>query len=118
MELKGLLHVKNDTEVKSDTFKVREFVIEVANEKNSEWNDFVRFQLMQDKCAKIDNVHLGDEVTVTFNIRGRKSEKDGKVSYFNSLDAWKIDINKVGATTQPPAECPTHDDDGSDHLPF
>lgn len=83
----GLLVVKEDTVKKTETFSVREFVIEVAGDR---FSDFVKFQLSNDKCLLIDSFQLGEMVEVSFNVRGRKWEKDGKVSYFNSLDAWRL----------------------------
>ena len=108
-ELKGILIVKEDEQQISASFKKREFVIEVVNERNTEWNDFIKIQLTQDRCALIDTVSLGDELNVSVNIKGRKWEKDGKVSYFNSIEAWKIEkINQLNAAdyanSAPPPE--------------
>ncbi len=95
----GNLVVKEDEQQVTASFKKREFVIEVVNERNSDWNDFLKFQLTQDRCALIDGFNLGEPVKVSFNIRGRKWEKDGRVSYFNSLEAWRLE--KVQPTTAP-----------------
>ncbi len=83
----GVLVVKEDIVKKTETFSVREFVIEVAGER---FSDYVKFQLSNDKCALLDSFQLGDLMEVSFNVRGRKWEKDGKVTYFNSLDAWRM----------------------------
>jgi len=56
-----------------------------------EFKDFIKFQLTQDKCNLVDNVNVNDEIKVSFNIRGNKWEKDGKINYFTNLDAWRID---------------------------
>ena len=90
-EINGKLIVKEDVVDISASFKKREFVIEVENERNSDWNDFIKFQLTQDKCALVDNISLGDIIKVNFNIKGRKWEKDGKVNYFSNLEAWRIE---------------------------
>jgi len=83
----GVLVVKEDVVKRTETFSVREFVIEVAGDR---FSDFVKFQLTNDKCALLDSFQIGDQVLVTFNLRGRKWEKDGKTTYFNSLDAWRL----------------------------
>ena len=44
-EIEGSLIVKEDVIDISASFKKREFVIEVFNERNADWNDFVKFQL-------------------------------------------------------------------------
>ena len=95
----------------SDKFKKREFVIEVENEKNSDWNDFIKFQLTQDRTELLDTVSLNDVIKVSFNIKGRKWEKDGKINYFSNLEAWRIE--KVASEDAPVVE----EDEGSG-LPF
>ena len=129
-ELQGTLIVKNDTQVISDRFKKREFVIEKkeTSPNGYEFVDTIKFQLTQDKCDAIDNVELGQYVNVSFNIKGNKWEKNGLVSYFVNLDAWKVepaDANTPAATiapkgsTPPPAEIPPESEDGAnDDLPF
>jgi hypothetical protein len=82
----------------SDKFKKREFVIETAETKNGfDFKDFVKFQVTQDKCSLPDQAKIGDTVKVSFNLRGRKWEKDGLVNYFTNLEAWKLEI--VGSKT-------------------
>ncbi len=98
-ELVGNLIVKEDEQAISASFKKREFVIEVLNERNSDWNDFIKFQLTQDRCSQLDSFSMGEAVKVSFNIRGRKWEKDGKVNYFSNLEAWRLE--KVQAATDP-----------------
>lgn len=120
-ELVGNLIVKDDEQPISASFKKREFVIEVANERNSDWNDFIKFQLTQDRCAQLDPFNLGEPIKVSFNIRGRKWEKDGKVNYFSNLEAWRLEKVQAptGPVTPPPfteAEVPPAGD--NEDLPF
>ena len=76
----------------SDKFRKREFVIEQAESKNSfDFKDYIKFQVTQDKCSLPDHVKIGDMVKVSFNLRGRKWEKDGNVNYFTNLEAWKLE---------------------------
>jgi Domain of unknown function (DUF3127) len=97
-ELTGKLIAKFDTIQRTDTFKVRDFAVEKSEDIGGRViSNFVKFQSSQDKTTIIDNFNIGDEVKVFFNIRGNKWEKDGKVSYFTNLDAWKIE----GANKQP-----------------
>lgn len=122
-EVTGNLIVKEDTVDITSSFKKREFVIEVPNERNSEWNDFVKFQLTQDRCPLIDSFQLGDSIKVSFNLRGRKWEKDGKVNYFTNLEAWRIESSGTGGQMQetaPPAFTETEipPAEPNDDLPF
>lgn len=100
-ELTGKLIVKEDTVKISDKFQKREFVIDVPNERNPEWNDLVKFQAIQDKVDMIEPYNVGDEIKVSFNIRGKKWERDGRVNYFTNLDAWRIERAGDGGSNVP-----------------
>ena len=102
-ELEAKLLVKGDTIQVSDKFKKREFVLEKEENNNGQvWVDTIKFQATQDRCSLLDGINVGDMVKVSFNLKGNKWEKDGKVSYFNNLDAWKVD--KVDGTQDPSEE--------------
>lgn len=91
-ELTGKLLIKFDTVQRTESFKTREFVVEKSEDINGKLiTNFIKFQCVQDRTAIIDRVNAGDEIKVYFNIRGSKWEKDGRVSYFNNLDAWRIE---------------------------
>lgn len=90
-EISGKLIFKEETQHISDKFQKREFVIEVENERNSQWNDFVKIQLIQDRCDLLENIALNEQIKVYFNIRGRKWENKGQVSYFTNLEGWRIE---------------------------
>lgn len=118
-EMNGFLRVKEDEQQISDKFKKREFVIEVENERNSDWNDFVKFQLTQDRCNIIDDFNINSEIKVFFNIRGRKFEKDGKMNYFSNIEAWKVE--RFRSDDSPQQEVHQNEMPGApeeDDLPF
>jgi hypothetical protein len=128
-ELEGTLIVKNDTQIISDRFKKREFVVEKkeTSENGFEFVDTIKFQWVQDKVGVIDDFQLGASINVHFNIKGNKWEKGGKVNYFVNLDAWRIEeaTGKSSSASQsesqaapPPAEEDIPLDDGTEDLPF
>ncbi len=91
-ELTGKLVAKFDTVQRTETFKVREFAVEKTDDIGGRTvSNFVKFQCIQDKTSIVDKVNIGDEIKVHFNIKGTKWEKDGKVSYFTNLDAWRVE---------------------------
>ncbi|MDR0981902.1 MAG: DUF3127 domain-containing protein [Culturomica sp.] len=96
-EITGKLSVKEDIQKISERFQKRDFVIEVENEKNPQWNDFVKFQLIQDRCDLLNNFTVNEPVKVFFNVRGRKWENNGQTSYFTNLEAWRLE--KIDAAT-------------------
>jgi len=91
METTGTLKVKNDTQKVSEKFQKRDFVL--AIDETSPYPQFITFQLNQDKCALIDKANVGAKLKVHFNLKGREYNNPNKgVQYFNSLEAWKIEI--------------------------
>ena len=98
IEISGKLHVINEAQQVTERFRKREFVLELS--ENSRYPQFVQFQLSGDRCERIDDFAVGDEVQVEFSLRGRewKSPK-GEVKYFNSLDVWNIE-RASGATSR------------------
>ena len=96
MDITGTLKVKSEVQQIKDTFKKREFVI---TDNSSQYPQHIMFELTQDKCSLLDNYQVGQDIKVYFNLRGREwTDKEGKVKYFNSLQAWKLE-NAGGNTT-------------------
>jgi len=92
LEVTGKLLVKYETQQVSEKFKKREFVLELAEEINGNiYTNFAKMQLVQNKCDIIDRFKEGDLVKVSFNIKGNKWERDGKVNYITNLDAWRME---------------------------
>lgn len=92
----------------SDKFKKREFVIEKKEAGGSAvFIDYVKFQLIQDKCDLINESFLNEEVKIWFNLKGNKWERDGKINYFTNLDAWKIEKT---------SSAPSRDQNTSSHV--
>lgn len=105
-ETKGVLIAVYPVTVISDKFKKREFVIEQSETRSGyDFKEFVKFQVTQDKCTLPDQVKIGEMVKVSFNLRGRKYEKDGNVSYFTNLEAWKLEhANNAVTESRPPKD--------------
>ena len=136
LNVKGKLKVKGDEVQVSDKFRKREFVVTI--DASSAYPQHVQFQLVQDKCGLIEGFGIGEEISVSFNLRGREWTKDNQVKYFNSLDAWKIErlgnsghaensgagkditINKNVGSNETSGSSPVMTDfgSGSDDLPF
>jgi len=118
-KLNGTIKVIKDTVQISDKFSKREFVV---NDSSSMYPQDIMLQSVQDKCSMLDGYKEGDNVEVSFNLRGREwTSPTGEVKYFNTLDAWKIE--KGSAMNDEPVlktDNPDADNDGNpdDDLPF
>ena len=98
-DITGKLFEIFPTQQKTEKFKSREFVLKVSKEiGDRSITDYVKFQTTNDKCDVLSRYKVGDTATIHFNIRGNKWEKDGKVSYFTNLDAWRIEGSQVTNT--------------------
>ena len=94
--IKGTLYYIGKTEQVSDNFSKRDFALEVTEENNGkQWVNHILLQFVQDKCSVLDQFAQGEVVTVEYNLRGRKYEKDGKTRFFNTLNAWKIQADDM-----------------------
>ncbi|MCD6067671.1 MAG: hypothetical protein K0S33_2497 [Bacteroidetes bacterium] len=96
MEVTGILKLKYDVQQVSDKFKKRDFVMTV--EPTSPYPQHVTFQLTQDKVSLVDNFNVGEEMKVSFNLRGREwNSPQGETKYFNTIDAWRIEKMTAGS---------------------
>lgn len=108
----------------SDKFRKREFVIEKKESGGSAvFVDYIKFQLVQDKCDLINDSFMNEEVKIWFNLKGNRWERDGRINYFTNLDAWKIEkVSSQGRDINVPSgqaleDLPPDNDELSD-LPF
>ncbi len=82
-ELSGKVKVIQAPQTFNSGFTKREMVVTVEDGK---YPQDINLEFVQDKVSLLDALHVGQNVTVTFDIRGR--EYNGR--YFNNLQAWKI----------------------------
>ena len=111
-----------DTQVISDKFKKREFVLEI---KDGNYTQFIKFQLTQNRCELLNDFSTGQSVQVSFSITGRPYEnKNGETLYFNNLNAWRIVLSQQENELSPPPEdiilpeISDSNDTEDDDLPF
>ncbi|MFY7964782.1 MAG: DUF3127 domain-containing protein [Chitinophagaceae bacterium] len=122
-EITGKLVAKYDVVQRTETFKTREFVIEKSEDIGGRIiTNYVKFQCVQDKTTMPDRFNIGDEVKVSFNIKGTKWTKDGKENYITNLDAWRMETMKLSndftAEVPPSYVAATPPDEVVDDLPF
>ena len=84
--LNGKITEINATQVVSDKFSKRTFVLETGGD----FSDTFQMEFQKDKCNLLDKFKVGDQVEVSYNLRGRSWTKGDKTSYFVTLAAWRI----------------------------
>ncbi len=111
-ELTGKIKLIQEPKTFDSGFTKREMVVIVEDGK---YPQEINLEFVQDKVALLDKLQPGQNVTVSFDIRGR--EYNGR--YFNNLQGWKIVTGDEGTmdTSAPPQDMPpadAYDDD----IPF
>jgi len=89
MKVTGILKVKGDTQLITDKFQKRDFVIEIYSES---YPQVVQLQLTQDNCSLLDKFPIGQEIDCTFELQGRSWFNPTKnvTQYFNTIACLKI----------------------------
>jgi hypothetical protein len=114
-ELTGKVKLLQETQTFGSGFQKREIVVTVEEGK---YPQDICLEFVQDKINLLDALSVDQEVTVTFDIRGR--EYNGR--YYNNLQGWKISADAAPvASEQPPvsdSDVPADFDDFEDDIPF
>ncbi len=124
-EASGTVKMIGEVQSFASGFTKREFVVTTANDK---YPQDLKFEVVKDKCAMLDTYSTGDEVQVTFDIRG--NEYNGK--YFVNLSCFKLQGGSGGGgggsssaaprskpqATAEPTMADMRDDDDFDDVPF
>ncbi len=128
MEIRGKVHEVGPVQQVTDSFKKRDLIIQYA--ENPQFVEYIRFEATQDRVNLFDNLTPGEEVEVSFNLRGRPwTNKDGVTSYFNSLVAWRVSKVATAPVTPgfsgpsavdapPPVDISATPGNEDDDLPF
>ena len=88
-ELTGKIKLIQEAKTFDSGFTKREMVVVVEDGK---YPQEINIEFVQDKVGLLENLQPGQEVTVSFDIRGR--EYNGR--YFNNLQGWKITVQDGG----------------------
>lgn len=125
MEIRGKVHEVGALQQVTESFKKRDLIVAYA--ENPQFVEYIRFEATQDRVNIFDNLAVGEEIEVSFNLRGRPwTNKDGVTTYFNSLVAWRVTkLANTGSSASTPgyADMPAPVDISSsgaddDDLPF
>lgn len=105
MTLTGKAINIGETQTFPSGFTKRILVIETAEDYPQE----VPIEFVKDKCGLLDKINVGQDVTVSINIRG--NEYNGK--WYSSIQGWKMDF---ASASSPQAQTQEIDEDQG--IPF
>ena len=99
-ELSGKIKLIQEPKTFDSGFTKREMVVTV---EDGRYPQDINLEFVQDKAGLLDALQVGQEVTVSFDIRGR--EYNGR--YFNNLQGWKVvAANATSASPDAPPAVP------------
>ena len=114
-ELTGTIKLISETQTFDSGFTKREFVVTKPDDK---YPQDIKFEVVKDRCSSLDAFAEGQEVKVTFDIRG--NEYNGR--YYVNLAAWRIEAQgeqpAPGAGEIPPGDASDGLEMGNDGMPF
>ena len=125
MEVQGKVKMIGETQTFGNNgFRKREIVVTTEEQ----YPQHIMVEFIQDKCDLLNPFHVGQDVKISINLRGREwVNPQGETKYFNSIQGWRIEnlqsaVQNVSAPPVPPADAfePATDfsEEEHDDLPF
>lgn len=117
MEIRGKVHEVGQIQQVSESFKKRDLIVAYA--EHPQFVEYIKLEATQDRVNIFDNLQVGEDVEVSFNLRGRPwTNKDGVTTYFNSLVAWRVTKLSGGTAAPQPNTVAQEAEQMDDDLPF
>ena len=118
-EITGTLRKLFEPQTFASGFSKREFVVEVPD---GNYPQMIKFEIVKDRITQLDAHAVGDEIKVSFDIRGNEY----KERFYVNLNAWKIEAagasnpaaRPQGARNSSLDDSFDNEPDPSDEIPF
>ena len=80
----------------------------VIEQANGRFTNYLPLEFVQDGCDNVDQLHLGDKVSVSYRLTGRKWQRDehSEVKYFLSAEATGFQLLSSAAGNAAVAQAP------------
>ncbi len=91
--VKGTIHLIEETKTFGQKgFRKRLVVLE--QNKGSGFTNYIPVEFLKDACDSVDDLHLGDEIEVSYRLSGRKWQRDesSDPKYFLSAEAMSFRV--------------------------
>jgi len=103
--VKGTIHLIEETKTYGQKgFRKRLVVLEQV--KGGGFTNYVPVEFLKDACDSVDELHLGDEIEVSYRLSGRRWQRDesSEPKYFLSAEAMSFRVLNGGGSGQSGAE--------------
>jgi hypothetical protein len=91
-KVRGVVHVVEETKTYGQKgFRKRLVVLE---QDNGRFTNYLPLEFLRDNCDSADDLNIGDEVEVSYQLSGRKWQRDpsSEVKYFLSAEALSFKV--------------------------
>lgn len=84
----------------SNPFVKREFLLDATTHdpytgERSQYENILPLEVSGDKCAELDQFHVGDVITISFALQGREwTNQDGQVKRMVSIRCYKLEARR------------------------
>ena len=115
-EVKGTIKIINETKTfGASGFRKRETVVTT----DEQYPQSILIEFVQDKCDLLDTYKVGQEVKISYNLRGKEwVNPEGETKYFNSIQGWRIELLNQNIIEPPIETLPKFNEEEEDDLPF
>ncbi len=99
--VKGTIHLIEETKTYGQKgFRKRLVVLEQV--KGGGFTIYVPVEFLKDACDSVDDLHLGDEIEVSYRLSGRRWQRDesSEPKYFLSAEAMSFRVLNGGGSGQ------------------
>lgn len=117
-KVRGVVHLVEEPKTYGARgFRKRTVVLE---QPDGRFTNYIPVEFVQSDCELADGVEVGQEVEVTYRLKGRRWQRDenSEVKFFLNAEAFEIEVLEGGgaAASPPPDDEPPPIDD--DEIPF
>ena len=111
-ELTGTVKKIFDTQTFDSGFTKRDFVVT----SEDKYPQDIKLECIKDNTSLLDDLKVGERVTVSFNLRGNEHRD----RFYVNLQAWKIEKQDgaVGGEAPPPSDADDLQPVDDDTMPF
>ncbi len=99
--VRGIVHVIEETKTFGQKgFRKRLVVLE---KDNGRFTNYIPVEFLRDACDTVDEMKVGDEVEISYQLSGRKWQRDenSEVKYFLSAEAFSFKVVSGGGAAAP-----------------
>ena len=113
-KVRGIVHLIEETKTYGQKgFRKRLVVLEQNNDR---FTNYIPLEFLRDDCEMADDLNVGDDVEVSYQLSGRKWQRDpsSEVKYFLSAEALSFKVLSGAGSAPEGADTPTDPSSAND----